>query len=189
MVEITIIIGGSAGSLSAVLRLVEECPAHFVPPFVIVLHRGKNKRNVLLDLLTSRSKRPVEEVEHYDQLENGKVFLAPRNYHLLIGADRHLELDLSEKVLFSRPSIDVSFISFADVFKEQLVGVVLSGANADGAAGATAILRNGGVVIVQDPDEAEVNIMPQETLRANAEIANIIPSNQIMNTILTITNQ
>lgn len=189
MVEKAIIIGGSAGSLPVILRMVEECPASFEPPFVIVVHRGRHQHNILPDLLARRSKRPVVEAEHYDQIQNGKVLLAPTDYHLLVGTDHHLELDLSEKVLFSRPSIDVSFISFAHVFKEQLVAVVLSGANADGAAGAREVLHSGGAVIVQDPAEAEVQMMPRETLNANPEITHVVRSSQILQTVLTLINR
>ncbi len=188
MVEKAIIIGGSAGSLAAILHIIDQCPASFDIPFIIVVHRGKNQTSVLSDLLSRRSKRPVLEAEHYSQLENGKVFLAPTNYHLLIGMDQHLELDFSEKVLFSRPSIDVSFKSFAEVFRNNLIAVVLSGANKDCSAGARHILDCGGIVIVQDPKDAEVDIMPQETLTANPDIKHIVASNQIMNTLLQITN-
>ncbi len=188
MINKAIIIGGSAGSLPAVMRLVEECPSHFVPPFIIVLHRGDHKKSILLDLLTSRSKRPVIEVEHYDQLEDGNVYLAPTNYHLLVGSDHHLELDLSEKVLFSRPSIDVSFISFAKVFKENLIAVVLSGANEDGAKGAKEVLKQNGTVIVQDPNDADVDTMPLKTLKINPEITKIVPSNDILKTLTKASN-
>ncbi|NRB61039.1 MAG: chemotaxis protein CheB [Winogradskyella sp.] len=188
MINKIIIIGGSAGSLSAVLQLVEKCPTDFEPPFVIVVHRGKNDQNVLLDLLASRSKRPVIEVEHYDHLENGNVYLAPTDYHLLVGTDHHLELDLSEKVLYSRPSIDVSFISFAKVFKENLIAVVLSGANEDGAKGAKEVIKHNGTVIVQDPNDADVDIMPLRTLKINPEITKIVPSNDILKTLTEASN-
>lgn len=189
MVEKAIIIGGSAGSLSAILNIIDECPENYRIPFIIVVHRGTNRTSVLLDVLSKRSKRPVLEVEHYDQLENGKVFLAPANYHLLVGKDLHLELDFSEKVLYSRPSIDISFKSFAEVFQKNLIAVVLSGANKDSAEGAKYILDSGGIVIVQDPKDAEVDIMPQETLTTNPEIKLVVASNQIMNTFVKITNQ
>jgi len=187
MIEKVIIIGGSAGSLTPVLSIIEECPLDFKHPIVIVLHRGKNQQNILLELLTRRSKRSVLEVNHYDQLECSKVYIAPSNYHLLIGYDYHMELDYSEKIMYSRPSIDVSFKSFAKVFKKNLIAVVLSGANKDSAVGAGEILSQGGTVIVQDPNDAEVSTMPQETLIANPDIKHIVPFNQIMKTILNIT--
>ena len=152
-----------------------------------MVHRSKNTPNLLLELLRSRSKRPVIEVEHYDKLSNGKIYVAPANYHLLIGADLHFELDFSEKVLFSRPSIDVSLCSFAKAFKEKLVAVVLSGSNQDCAKGCHTVLHFGGKVIVQDPSDAEVNIMPLKTLQYNPTITTKTPTKQLMKTMETLT--
>lgn len=188
MIEQVVIIGGSAGSLQAVLQVAKDCPSDFKHPIVFVLHRGGPSKSPLAGLISDKSNRIIREVEPFDRLENYKTFLAPTNYHLLVGEDHHLELDLSEKVLFSRPSIDVSFGCFAHVYKQRLTAVVLSGANRDGAEGASEVLRMGGQLIVQSPNDAEVDIMPTATLTSNPKIENIVPTINLMHTIQQLTH-
>ena len=179
-----IIIGGSAGSLNPLVEMLEVCPADFPHPLVVVIHRGKNKRNLMGQIIQNHTKIPVKEVEHFERLTNGHIYIAPADYHLLIAENGEMELDFSEKVYYSRPSIDVSFQSFAQVFGVKLIGVVLSGANKDCSAGATEIIKKGGTIMVQHPEQAEVSMMPQETLNQNPEIEHILFSDQIMKKIL-----
>lgn len=163
-----VVIGGSAGSLDVVLKIIAEIPDQTSVPFLVVVHRKSDADSVLQSLLKTRTGRPVREVEDKDQLEPGVVYIAPPDYHLLLEDKHNFSLDFSEKVNFSRPSIDVTFRAVADVFGPEAIGVLLSGANADGAAGLKAIKKAGGVSIVQDPETAEVQFMPRQAILVGA---------------------
>lgn len=159
-----VLIGGSAGSIHV---LIEALP-HLKPDsplcIVIVLHRKAHPESTLSMLLNAHSQLPVLEVTDKMLLERGKIYLAPADYHLLFEQDLHMSLDVSEKVNFSRPSIDVTFYSAAQVFGEDAVGILLSGANSDGVEGLAYIAQYGGTICVQDPNTAEVDFMPRQAL-------------------------
>ncbi len=163
-----VIIGGSAGSLEVLLQVLPGLGARGHFALVIVLHRKSSTESPLVDLLASRSCWPVQEAEEKQEMLKGHVYLAPADYHLLFEADGTLALDDSEKVNFSRPSIDVSFESAAEVYGSDVVAVLLSGANADGVAGLQRIEASGGLAWVQDPSSAAVAYMPAEAIRAGA---------------------
>lgn len=158
-----LIIGGSAGSLDALLKIL---PQLAIPSFslVIVLHRKSSEDTTLEELIEAKSSIPVMEVEDKTPLLPGSIYIAPADYHLLFENDCTLSLDLSEKVNYSRPSIDVSFESAAEVYGPALTAVLLSGANADGTSGLVAVKHAGGTVIVQDPDTADVPFMPKNAI-------------------------
>lgn len=128
-----IAIGGSAGSLEVVLKIVEALPAVTSSVFIIVLHRKNGPDSILADLFSSKTTLPVKEVEDKEPISPGAIYIAPPDYHLLIEDEENFALDSSEKVQYSRPSIDVSFQSVADCFGAAVLGILLSGANADGA--------------------------------------------------------
>lgn len=158
-----LIIGGSAGSLEVLLMLVAGLkPLHM--PIVIVVHRKEDNDSVLVELLSSRGSFPVKEAEDKETIVPGTIYIAPPDYHLLIEKNNSFSLDLSDRVNFSRPSIDVSFETAADALGEGLVALLLSGANADGAAGLEKVKAFGGLVIVQDPSSAEVSYMPKHAI-------------------------
>jgi len=157
------VIGGSAGSLKVLLPMLAALDARLAFPVVIVLHR-KNDVSTLEQLLKERCPLPVKEAEDKEDLRCGTVYLAPAGYHLLIENDRSLSLDASEKVLWSRPSIDVTFQSAAEAFGPRLLAVLLSGANSDGASGLEYIRYHGGRIIIQDPRNAEMSAMPLAAL-------------------------
>lgn len=157
----TLVIGGSAGSLDVLLQLVPLLDPACKLAIIIVLHRKSDNDTLLSDLLASRSILPVKEAEEKDLLTEGMVYVAPADYHLLIEPDGTITLDYSEKVNYSRPSIDVTFISAAEVIKERLACLLLSGANTDGGEGLQMAKAMGAVVAVQDPAEAEVSFMPK----------------------------
>lgn len=117
----------------------------------------------------------IKEAEDKEPLKNGVIYLAPGNYHMLLERDGHLALSVSEQVNFSRPSIDVTFVNIAELYGEKATGIILTGANNDGAFGLSNIAHNGGKTIVQKPDEARVSIMPEAALRlnTNAELMNL----------------
>jgi two-component system chemotaxis response regulator CheB len=155
-------IGGSAGSLDVLLKVLPQIKEDIDFAIVIVLHRKPGADDLLTDLLSSRTNIPVKEIEEKDAIKSGVIYLAPSDYHLLVERNATFSLDHSEKVNYSRPSIDVAFESAADIYKDTLVGLLLSGANADGVAGLLKIKKMGGRVIIQHPDSAIVPYMPAQ---------------------------
>ncbi len=123
-----IIIGGSSGGIEAVLLILEKLRSTFSIPIILVLHRSQAIDNNLTELFAYKTNLTVKEADEKDELLEGHLYIAPPNYHLLIEADGSLSLDVSEKILFSRPSIDVSFESAARAYGPNLTAVLLSGA-------------------------------------------------------------
>jgi two-component system, chemotaxis family, protein-glutamate methylesterase/glutaminase len=158
-------IGASLGGLSAIETLLEALPKSYPAAVVIVQHRRADAGSGLLELLRSHSALPVSEPEDKQPLEPGHVYLAPPNYHMLVERGL-LSLSIDPPVAFARPSIDVLFESVADAYGARALAVVLTGKNHDGAAGAAAIKRHGGVVLVQDPGSAEAPETPSAALAA-----------------------
>jgi two-component system, chemotaxis family, protein-glutamate methylesterase/glutaminase len=159
-----LVIGGSAGSLSRVLRMLPHFTKALDLSVIIIFHRKEADDSTLIDILSHKSEFKVVEVEDKDQLLKHHIYLAPPDYHLLIERDYTLSLDISEKVNFSRPSIDVTFDSAAEALGNRVIGLLLSGANADGVKGLKKIREKGGKVAVQDPKSAEVPYMPQQAV-------------------------
>jgi two-component system chemotaxis response regulator CheB len=153
-----IIIGASAGGLRAIDTILARLPAGFAVPLLVVLHRAEGPDSGLCDLLARAGPLPVREVTDKAPLEPG-VFVAPAGYHVLVEPD-HFALSTEDLVAFSRPSIDVALDSAATALGARAIGVVLTGANEDGAAGLTALRRRGGIAIVQEPSTSEVATMP-----------------------------
>lgn len=160
-----VIIGASAGGVLALKNVLSSLPDEISYTIVVVIHRLKNVDSKLELVLQTFTKITVKEVDDKELLEPGKIYLAPRNYHLLMEYDGRFALSVSETVNFSRPSIDVSFISFSEIFGDRLIGVLLTGANADGAFGLQSIDKNQGKTIVQDTREAQVAFMPAAGLK------------------------
>lgn len=158
-----LIIGGSAGSLEVLVQLLPALNKNLKLAIVVVMHR-KAGESVLVDVLSGKTTWPVKEAEEKENIEFGNVYVAPSDYHLLFEKNKTFSLDFSEKVHYSRPSIDVSFESVAEAYGAAVIAVLLSGANADGAAGLNLIRNAGGVAIVQDPSEASVAYMPQQAI-------------------------
>jgi two-component system chemotaxis response regulator CheB len=156
-----LMIGGSAGSLAMVLQILPLFKKSMNIPVVIIFHRKQSEDTVLIDLLSSRTGYTVKEADDKDEIKPGIIYIAPVDYHLLIEKKKTLSLDDSEKVNFSRPSIDVAFESAADVYGPNLTCLLLSGANADGVAGLQAAKKVGATIVVQDPLSAEVPFMPK----------------------------
>ena len=158
-----VVIGGSAGSLEVLLQLLPQLQVPIGFALVIVLHR-KSTESILVELLADRTHLPVKEAEDTEPLHPGTIYVAPPGYHTLLEGNGSLSLDCSEKVNWSRPSIDVTFETAAEVYGETLVGILLSGANRDGVAGLRRIAAQGGLVWVQDPATAQVAYMPQSAV-------------------------
>lgn len=172
-----IVVGASWGGLAALSRLVGSLPADFRVPVAVVQHRSAHADNLLASLLQDATSLRVVDVEDKEPLVPHSVFIAPANYHMLV-ENGHLSLTTDPMVRFSRPSIDVTFLSAADMYLGSTIGVVLTGANDDGARGLRHIVDRGGRGIVQDPKTAESPVMPLAALRAVPEAA-VVPLDQI----------
>lgn len=159
-----VLIGGSAGSLEVLMKILPKLQPLNDFAIVIVLHRKTAEDSTLEELIAMKTKVVVKDVEDKTPLLPGFIYVAPSDYHLLFEKTGFLSLDISERVNYSRPSIDVSFESAADAFKESVVGILLSGANADGTNGLLAIKNENGKVIIQDPKTAEIPFMPQNAI-------------------------
>jgi two-component system chemotaxis response regulator CheB len=163
-----VVIGVSAGGIEALKTILPALSAHFTLPVVIVQHRNERSDSFLAEYLTRISGIAVSDVEDKESMCSGHVYLAPAGYHLLIESDRSFSLSVDARVNYSCPSIDVLFESAADVFAESLIGIVLTGANADGAQGLKAIKARGGLVIVQNPKTAQAMAMPHAAIEATS---------------------
>ena len=160
-----VVIGASAGGVEALFELLPLLPADFHPSMFIVLHLPRERPSLLVEIFKNRCARPVKEAEDKEPVEPGTVYFAPPDYHLLLESDRQIALSADEPIHFSRPSIDVLFESAADVYGESLLGIILTGANEDGAAGLHAVHRAGGVTVVQQPGSAKVPVMVVSALQ------------------------
>jgi len=157
-------IGGSAGSLKVLLEVLPQIETDILFPIVIIVHRKSHPGSVLNRLLANSSKLPVMEVEDKMTILPGSIYIVPPDYHMLFENQNQVSLDFSEKLNFSRPSIDITFRSAAETFKKNAVALLLSGANADGVNGLKEIKKYGGSVLVQDPETAEIDYMPKQAL-------------------------
>lgn len=161
-----VVIGVSSGGVQALKKLLGGLPPDFPLPVLVVQHISPDAGNGMARLLDDLCAIRVKEADEQEPIEAATVYLAPPNYHLLIERGGTLALSADPPVSYARPSVDVLFESAAGVFGPGLVGVVLTGANYDGARGVQAIKRSGGCVIVQDPEDAETPQMPQAALAA-----------------------
>lgn len=161
-----IVIGVSAGGMNAMKTILSSLPAEYGIPLILVQHIGPRSDGTWIRVLRDFSKIKIKEAEEKEKIEPGTVYVAPPNYHLLIEKDKTISLSTSERVNFSRPSIDVLFESASDAYGDGLIGIVLTGANSDGAKGLKKIKENGGLAIVQDPLYSEVSLMPESAIRA-----------------------
>ena len=160
-----IVIGTSWGGLEALGVIVRGLPGSFPIPLVAVQHRSRDARPMLAELLQQSTELKVSEAEDKDFLLPGHLLLAPPDYHLLI-EDSFISLDTGQQVKYSRPSIDVTLISAAETYGSRAAGMVLTGANDDGAAGLRRVADRGGLAIVEDPTTATSAVMPAAALRA-----------------------
>lgn len=180
-----LIIGGSAGSLDIILKLLPDLRLDLSFPIIVVLHRKKSSDSVLANIFASKTSLIVKEAEEKGVIASGCIYIAPADYHLLIEKDHTLSLDFSEKVNFSRPSIDVTFETAAEAYESGLVGLLLSGASGDGTEGLKVVKAFGGTAWVQNPLTAQVAFMPQQAI-AEVEVDQIIDADEIANYINTL---
>lgn len=155
-----VVIGGSAGSVKVIFNLLKALPEDFPLSVIIALHRPEEENSHMGPLFKEISTLPFKEVNESVVIEPGKIYLAPSGSHIVVETDFTLNIDKSPLVQYSRPSIDVLFLSAAEVYKENLIGIILTGSNEDGALGLQSIQMNKGICIVQDPDDAAISRMP-----------------------------
>ncbi|HEX3915241.1 MAG TPA: chemotaxis protein CheB [Steroidobacteraceae bacterium] len=149
-----VVIGASAGGIEALLMLLPALPPGLRPPVFIVLHLPRDKPSLLAQIFARKCAVPVREAEDKDAVAAGTVYFAPNDYHLLLDDGPQLSLSADDPVHHSRPSIDVLFESAAEIYHDRLMGIILSGANEDGASGLAAIHDAGGLTVVQCPQSA-----------------------------------
>ena len=171
-------IGASAGALEVLSNLLPALPSDYRLPILIVVHLPPDNTSLFAELFRARCAIRVREAEDKEPIEPGVVYFAPPDYHLLVEEDKRLSLSDDEPVLFSRPSIDVLFESAADAYAGGLIGVVLTGANSDGANGLKAVVEAGGVAVVQSPGSAYAVAMPEAAIAA-CPAARVLPVNEI----------
>jgi two-component system chemotaxis response regulator CheB len=173
-----ICIGASWGGLDAVGRLLADIPDEVDVPIVVAQHRHVTSTSgALAELLHLSARRPVQDAEDKMPIEPRNVYLAPPDYHLLVQRGS-FALSTDERVQFARPAIDVLFESAAYVYGAGVIGIILTGANEDGAAGLAAVKRRGGVAVIQDPRDAERRTMPDAAIAATAADA-VLPLEEI----------
>jgi two-component system chemotaxis response regulator CheB len=172
-----VVIGTSWGGLTALSEVVSGLPADFPLPICIVQHRSKDSDALLVNLLQDLTELEVRDAEDKEPLCPQTIYIAPPDYHMLVEPE-YISLTVDSPVRFSRPSIDVLFRSASDTFGASTIGVVLTGANEDGAAGLARIVARGGKAIVQDPATAESPIMPASAIRA-VPGARVVPLSEI----------
>lgn len=165
MASKAIIIGGSAGSFQIVMRILELLRPDLPMPVFLCLHRLKQVRKGFEETLNYSASLPVSEPHDKEYIRPGKIYLAPSNYHMLIEKDLTIALSTEEPVHHSRPSIDIFFSSAADAYGTGLLALLLSGANQDGTQGVAAVKRNGGTVIIQDPEDCEISTMCESAIK------------------------
>src|SRR5579883_290002 len=172
-----VVIGTSLGGLAAIKVLLEGLSDPFPMSIAIVQHRHKESSHAMSHFMQQHTSLPVHEAEDKDELLPGHIYFAPADYHLLVEPNQ-LALSVDEPVCFARPSIDVLFESAADTYRERTIGIILTGANHDGANGLARIKACGGLAIVQEPATAEMEVMPKAALAATAVDA-ILPLSDI----------
>jgi two-component system, chemotaxis family, protein-glutamate methylesterase/glutaminase len=160
-----VVVGGSAGAVEVLQKLTAGLTTAFAPAMVIVLHMPSGSRGMLHELLSSPSRPPMKIAEDKEPITPGSIYFATPGYHLLVESGGTFALSLDELVHYSRPSIDVLFESAAEAYGDRVLGIILSGANCDGAEGLRAVADAGGVTVVQQPSSAGAPTMPESALK------------------------
>jgi two-component system chemotaxis response regulator CheB len=159
-----LVIGGSAGSMEALLILFSKLPEDYPIPVMVAVHLHPSDTGELVDFFRAHSGKRVKEACEKEAIQSGCIYFAPSNYHLLVEPDKTFSLSVDDKVNYARPSIDLLFESAAFAYLEGLTGILLTGANQDGAKGICTIKKFGGLTMVQDPLTAKYPVMPQAAI-------------------------
>jgi two-component system chemotaxis response regulator CheB len=159
-----IVVGASAGGVEALLKIFAGLRRGYRLPIITVLHVPQERRSQLAQVFQARLPIPVKEADDKEDIAPGTLYFAPPGYHLSVEHDFSLSLSQEDRVFHSRPSIDILFDSAADAYGQRLMGVLLTGANNDGACGLSRIKQCGGMTVIQDPDNAQARTMPEAAL-------------------------
>src|SRR5665647_1282864 len=162
-----IVIGVSSGGMNAMKVIFSLLPKGFSIPVIIVQHVSAHSNNQWIKLLNDKSNLYIKEADEKEKIENGTIYIAPANYHLMIEKNKTFSLTIDERVNYARPSIDVLFESAAEAYKDKLIGVILTGSNNDGTNGIKRIKECGGLAIIQNPETAESSYMPASAIATN----------------------
>jgi two-component system, chemotaxis family, protein-glutamate methylesterase/glutaminase len=181
-----IVIGGSAGAIEPLIRIVQDLPEDFPAAVFVVIHRSRGPSQ-LAEILSRVGKLPVTYAENLMPVETGKIYIAPANHHLLL-KNGHMELSTGPKVNLVRPAIDLLFQSAAHSYRNHVIGIILSGVLDDGTRGLFEIKRLGGITIAQDPTEAVFPQMPQNALQLTA-CDYVLPSSQVATVLLPLVQE
>jgi two-component system chemotaxis response regulator CheB len=163
-----LLFGGSAGAFNILFKVVNILRPNLNKAVLIVMHRKRNYQSEIERMFSVNSKLPLKEVSDKDPIQNNAIYIAPSNYHTLVEKKGCFGLDVSEAMWYSKPSIDVSFESAADVYQDRCTAILLSGANPDGARGMLKLKEAGSLTIAQSPAEAEMPEMPMAAINSNA---------------------
>ncbi|MFQ3575247.1 MAG: chemotaxis protein CheB [Cytophagales bacterium] len=174
-----VVIGGSAGSFQVITKILNEINPEFELPIIMALHRLKHVRNGFVEALSIKSKKIIIEPEDKESIKKGMVYLAPANYHLCVELGNYFSLSTEEMVNNSRPAIDITIDTASYVYKQKIIGILLSGANRDGAMGMKKLKDRGGYTIVQEPSECTISTMPDAALKIT-EIDQVLKTAQII---------
>jgi two-component system, chemotaxis family, protein-glutamate methylesterase/glutaminase len=177
-----VIIGGSAGSYKVVMKIISNLPKSINVPFFICLHRLRSVRNGFAETMRIRTAFQIIEPLDREKIEINKIYIAPANYHMIILNNENIGLSVDDEINHSRPSIDLAFQSAAEVYKKNLLGIILSGANQDGAFGLLKIKEKGGFTVAQHPDECEISVMPLSCIE-NQSVCSIQTIDEIIQSI------
>jgi two-component system chemotaxis response regulator CheB len=180
-----VVIGASAGGVEALLNLLSGLPAGFRLPLIAVIHLPPDRDSRLAEIFQHRLPISVREACDKEPIAPSTLYFAGSGYHLLVETDHSFALSCEAPVHYSRPSIDVLMESAADAYGAELAGILLTGANYDGAAGLSSIRRRGGITVVQDPAEAQVPTMPEAAIR-RLQPSFILPLSGIRNLLLEL---
>lgn len=183
-----IVIGTSAGGIDALMAILPRLPASFHLPIAVVVHLARERESRLAEVFRNHMAIPVHEAADKEDIRGGILYFAPTDYHLAIESDRSFSLSGEPPLHFSRPAIDILMESAAAVYGPALVGILLTGANEDGARGMQEIQQQGGLTIVQDPQEAQIATMPQAAIDIMQPDL-ILPLGEIHNLLLTLDKQ
>jgi two-component system chemotaxis response regulator CheB len=180
-----VVIGVSAGGLGALSVILKALPGNYPLPLIVIQHRAKEERTLLEEILQAKCHISIRQADEKEKIEGGRVYIAPPDYHLLIERDRSFSLTCDEPVNFSRPSIDLSFETASEVYGDKLVGVILTGANSDGAAGIRAVKERGGLTIAQDPASSLFPDMPRAAIDTGS-VQRVLTATEIKNFLLDL---
>lgn len=174
-----VVIGGSAGSFQGITKILSQLPKSFPLPIIMCLHRLKHVRNGFVEALSIKSVVQVTEPYDKEPIKKGAVYLAPSNYHMSVELGNHFALSTEDMVNNSRPAIDITLGTSAYVYRDKLIGILLSGANRDGGLGMKLIKEKGGLTIVQEPSECMIDTMPRAAL-SMTQIDHVLRIDQIV---------